>query len=165
MFHYHFKSKQEFTRILLQEFYEDLFARLTSAAEEGPDAVTQLRNTILAAAYFMKQHHDFYLAVFKDVFNGDKQVVQFIRVNFPRHSRVFLDLIGRAQEEGSLVKLPFQQIISFLMSSVNLPTLIGFTILEHRPKRGKSGDGLIEAVISDAAIAQRLDFALKGLRP
>src|SRR5262249_38675000 len=93
LFHYHFKNKERFSRILLQEFYEDFFSQLSTAARDGKDSRTRLRNTLIAVSGFIKRENEFYLAVFKDVFNQDPQVLDFIRENLPRHSGVLRELI------------------------------------------------------------------------
>ncbi len=169
MFHYHFKSKENFTRQILQEFYEEFFVRLISASRDGHDTITQLRNTLLAAARFVKEHHAFYLGLIKDVLNDDAQVVKFIGRNFPRHAAVFRDLVQRCQKEKSIAPIPFPVVASFLMTALNFPTLIGFVMLKERRRFNQTNRGAIlkaaESVLSEDAITQRLDIALKGLRP
>jgi AcrR family transcriptional regulator len=172
MFHYHFRTKERFKQALLQELYEDFFEKLTSASkEEAPTAVAQLRATLLAMATFVRSKSEFYLAIFKDVSNGDPEVISFIERNIPRHMAVIGQLVERCQSEGSMVSIPFPQILAFLMTSTNIPILIGAAVRGHKRSRERSGMKPQEiknyevAVLSDEAIAQRIDLALKGLSP
>lgn len=168
MFHYHFQTKERFKHAVLQEMYETFFETLTSASkEESPTAKAQLRNTLIAMGKFVRGRNEIYLAIFKDVLNGDTEVIDFLERNIPRHIAVIGGLVGKCQDEGSMVRIPFPQILAFLMTSGNIPILIGTAVKSHargrmKPQALKNYD---IAVLSDEAIAQRIDFALKGLSP
>lgn len=159
MFHYHFKSKRRFKQLLLQDIYEDFFGNLLSASKEGKNAQLQLKNMLYAMGCFVRDRREFYFAVLRDVVNDDREVTSFIRKNFPRHAGVLSDLIVRCQKEGTMRDLPVPQIISILMTNLNIPTLIGYAISRHQTMPISS------LMISDEAISVRIDIVLKGLRP
>lgn len=164
MFHYHFRSKKRFTRRLLQEMYEDFFSQLTVASREGKDSITQLRNSLRTMARFIRDHRDFYAVLMKDILNADPEVLLFIRQNVPRHAAVVGNLLERCQKEGELVKLPFPQAMSFIMSGLNFPNIVAGMIegmgLGDLPLMAKANQ-----IMSDRAIEQRLDMILKGMKP
>lgn len=162
MFHYHFQSKERFTRILLQEFYEEFFANLLVASRKGKDSRARLRNTLLAIGLFLKREHEMYLALAKDIMNQNPEVLDFVRENLPRHVAVIRELVENCQRERTLAALPFPQVIGFLMTSINAPTLVGYAVARGRsaPKGSK-----IASLLTDEAIAQRIDLAMKGLSP
>ncbi len=166
MFHYHFKSKRKFTRLLLQEYYDEFFRRLSTAAGDGNSAIEQVRGVLLAAALFVRQEHHFYAALLKDILNGNDEVLKFVRENFPKHIRLMRELILRAQKEGDMVDMPFPQLISFLMTSLNFPTLIALTVADRSGEvKRRELKMRLDDVASHAAIEQRLDMALKGVSP
>jgi AcrR family transcriptional regulator len=168
MFHYHFQTKERFKQAVLQEMYEVFFDKLTSASrEKAPTAIAQLRNTLLAGGTFIRSKSEFYLAIFKDVLNGDPELIAFVELNIPRHMKVIRELVEKCQKERSMVTIPFPQIIAFLMTSANFPTLIGAVVRRHGKNRmsPRAFKNYETAVLSDKAIAQRIDLALKGLSP
>ncbi len=167
MFHYYFKSKRRFTKVLLQDCYDDFFSRLSTASRDGDRAIDQLRSVLLAAATFVKQEHKFYSALFKDILNENQEVLEFVRSNFPRHIQLIKELILRAQKEQDIVKLPFPQVMSFLMTSLNLPTLIAYALEAGVRKAGRVSKYKVDigCIVSDAAIKERLNMALRGLAP
>jgi AcrR family transcriptional regulator len=168
MFHYHFQTKERFKEALLQEMYEIFFEKLTTASKENsPTAVGQLRNTLIAMGDFVNDKNDVYLAIFKDILNDDLEVIDFVRRNGPRHAVVIRELVERCQKEGSIAPIPFPQITAFMMTSINIPLLMGAVVRRHakgrmKPQNLKNYESL---VLSKEAIVQRIDLALKGLRP
>jgi AcrR family transcriptional regulator len=163
-FHYHFKSKERFKKILLQEVYDGFFARLLVASKEGGTAIAQLRASLLVMGGFIREEQGLCLALFRDIFNEDAEVLSFVRKNVPRHGAVLRDLILRCQKEGSIAKLPAHQALVFLVTSMNVPTVVGYA-LKKRANRSVPKMPEMEMVISPGGIAQRIDLALKGLRP
>jgi AcrR family transcriptional regulator len=171
MFHYHFRNKRRFKRALLQEMYENFFEKITHASTRQAigcgheSAHSKLRATLLAMGLFVRQEGPFYLALFKDILNDDAEVLAFMEENVHRHIGVISELVEKCQQEGSMATLAFSQILSFLMSSLNMPLLVGEAMSRH--ERG-SKDRIFKyyrsSVLSDEAIAQRIDLALKGLR-
>jgi AcrR family transcriptional regulator len=162
MFHYHFKSKERFASRVLQEFYEEFFGRLSLAVQDESDPRVQLRKALIAVSSFVREEHKFYLALFRDVLSGDRQVIQFLQLNLPRHMSVFQELILRCQKEGKMVSLPVGQVMSFLMTSINFPILIANA---HRLNRNAHFAAELEFVMSEKGTRQRIDLALKGLQP
>jgi hypothetical protein len=70
-------------------------------------------------------------------------------------------LLAQAQQAGLLVPLPPLNAIAFLFGAVGAPILIGAAMQQHTDATtAESIDGM---VLSDAAIAQRVDLALRGL--
>lgn len=163
MFHYHFRSKKRFTRLVLQDMYEDFFAQLTVASRDGKDSLAQLRNSLLTMARFIRDHQDFYAAMMKDILNGDKEVLAFIGRNVPRHAAVIGDLLERCQREGKLIKMPFPQAMSFIMSGLNFPMLLSGTMRRLAPRESFLAE-MAPLVTSDEAIEQRLEMILRGMK-
>ena len=160
MFHYHFQNKKRFTRILLTEFYEGFFKKFSIASREGPDAFTQLRNALLAMAKFIRAERHLVAAILKDVLNGDPEVTRFVRANLPRHAGVIHELLFKCQREGSLKEMPVTHAMAFVLTAVNAPTLIGGVI----EKVGPADFRELALFVSDDAILQRVDLAMKGLK-
>jgi AcrR family transcriptional regulator len=156
MFHYHFRNKKRFTRALMQE--------LSEASRDGEKGIVQLRNSLLAVGLFNRDNRQLLASLFKDILNEDQEVVHFIRQNAPRHVAVVRELIEKCQREGSIAKLPLPQVMSFIMSGLNFPNIVA-SIVEQAGIGSRTWiKAQMQTVTSDAAIAQRVDLVLKGLR-
>src|SRR5688572_9679727 len=56
MFHYHFKTKDDFLRTLLQQVYDEMFDGLSGAlAHEGP-ALDRLREALIVVGALLREH-------------------------------------------------------------------------------------------------------------
>ena len=96
MFHYHFKSKDNFLRTLLQQVYEEIFAGLSQAATRPGAAIDSLRGALLAAAALLVRHRRVIARVWMDAVAGEPVATEFVRRNAPRHVGM-LKGIGGAQ--------------------------------------------------------------------
>jgi AcrR family transcriptional regulator len=165
MFHYHFHSKENFIRILLDQVYEDMFSELEIRTREGESAAHNLRNAVRVIAGFGHTHRQLLLRIGADALAGDAVAAQFLQANLPRHLAVVARLIGEAQREGDIVAAPLPQVIGFIAGAVMGPVLLGTAALEHGLLGPALGARLEHEVLSPAAVEQRIDLALRGLSP
>ena len=164
MFHYHFKTKDNFLRVLLQQLYEEVFARIgVEAAHEGP-ALVRLRNALLALALFVREHRPLVARVWSDAAQGQPVARDFVRANAPRHLGLLLGLLAQAESEGALRAMSPVQRLVFVMGAVAAPMFIAPVVADIAVGPPLSEDQLTTQVMSDAAIAARVDMALDALR-
>lgn len=165
MFHYHFKTKDHFLRTLLQQLYDEMFEGLQHEAVHGGPAIDRLRAALNGLARFVRDHRRVIARVWNDAAAGEVVARDFLRSNAPRHVRVLLALLGEAQAEGSVVAWPALQRLSFVMGAVVAPLVIlpGFAALGITA--GWSARTIDEQALSDAAIRQRVELALRALTP
>jgi AcrR family transcriptional regulator len=164
MFHYHFRSKENFKKIVLRELYEDFFQRFIVVAREGTDPLLQLRNSLLVLGLTARDERRLLVSLLRDVLNEDPEIIELLHSTMSRHASVISRLIQQCQREARIADMPMAQALSFLMTSMNFPTLIG-AVLERPSSRlsKKWMHQFRDTVLSDEAIAQRVDFALHGL--
>src|SRR5437868_7364988 len=130
MFHYHFKTKENFLRTLLQQVYEEMFDGLTHAiAHEGP-ALERLREALVVVGGLLREHRKVFARVWMDAVSGEPVAVEFLRDNAPRHLGVLLGLLEEAREEGVLRDLPPIQRFVMLMGTVALPIIFAAGLVE-----------------------------------
>ena len=163
MFHYHFKTKDAFLAQLLDGWYEEMFARLRNSAQQAGPSIERLREALFFLASFVRDHAAILGRVISDAAAGEPVAVAFMRTNAPRHLRVLLALMAQAQKEGSLAKVPPLQRFIFVMSGVAMPLIIAPGIRSLGVAPGVLGDSLAAQVMSDKAIRQRIELALKAL--
>lgn len=164
MFHYHFRTKENFLRALLEHFYDEMFEPLREAVlHEGPP-LQRLRAALLFLAGFVRDHEAVLGRVFADANSGDEVAAAFLRANAPRHLRLLLQLMKEAEAAGQLAPLPAVQRFVFTMGAVALPLVVVPRIARLKVAPGVVGRELKRQVTSDAAIAQRVDLALAALQ-
>jgi AcrR family transcriptional regulator len=161
MFHYHFKNKDTFIRAVLQRVYEEMFSALTLKVEPSRPVLDNLRAVVAALARFGREQHALLMRMAADAMAGEAAVAEFFRANLPRHVMVVAGLIGQAQREGLIVKAPAQEVVAFLFGAVGAPVLIGGAVQAHAPADMVAT--IQRHVLSDAAVARRIDYALRGL--
>ena len=153
----------KFLRALLQQLYEVMFSRLSaSGAGDGP-ALVRLRAALFSLAGFLREHRAAVARLLLDAGQGEVVVQDFLRANAPRHLALLMQLLSEAAAEGDLNEAPPLQRFVFVMSSVAAPLLIaqGVARLNVAPELVTAH--LDEQVLSDAAIRQRIDWALAAL--
>lgn len=164
MFHYHFTSKDAFLRTLLQQLYDEMFDGLRHQAVLDGPPVERLRAALDALAHFVREHRRLIARVWHDAASGEPVAREFLRRNAPRHLRLLMALLTDAQSAGQLSRTPPLQALSFLMGAVVAPLLIipGFVSLGITAGLGPRN--VDDQVLSDAAIAARIDRAVAALR-
>lgn len=163
MFHYHFKTKDEFARRVLQELYEDFFAKLSLEAAEGEPA-ERLRKALTNLACFARDNRALVLGLGLDAVSGNRPAVEFLFKNAPRHVAVVAGLVRACQKAGVLQRGPLPRVMVFLGGGVMLPAVL-IAALERAADGGFGALPLklvVRQVLSDEAIADRVRMALKG---
>ena len=163
MFHYHFKSKDNFLRALLQQMYEEMFASLQlEAGHDGP-ALPRLRAALLALATFARDNRRVLARIWIDVLAGEPVAVAFLRDNAPRHVGLLVGLVEQAHAEGGLRDLPPAQRLAFLLGALVMPMIFAAGLADTGVAPAAVRSAFDAQVMSDAAMAERVDLALAAL--
>lgn len=163
MFHYHFKSKDNFLRTLLLQMYEEMYAALAGQAARGNTPIERLRNALIAMARFARTHRRVLARVWMDAVAGEAVAREFFRVNAPRHLGLLFGLLEEAHADGGLRELPPLQRFAFMMGSVLMPMIFIAGLVESRVASLVPRRQFDAQVMSDAAIEQRVDLMLAAL--
>lgn len=167
MFHYHFKNKELFIKTLLDQFYEELFQKLNTtlatAAAQQQSSLEKLRAAVTFMATVARDNRQLLSALVADSFNGEAVVLRFWQENTPRHIAVIHHLISEGQQRGEIVPLPVPQIFIFIAMSVGFPNIFGGIIERQFSDNRALLDIFQNTILTDEAIAQRLNLALKAI--
>jgi len=167
MFHYHFKSKDKFTRAVLQDTYERFFREFSLETTGNGPAGEKLRSALLTLGRFVGANRRMLLGILQDLLNKDKVALDFVKANAPRHGLVILGLVRQCQKEGSLRKMAFPALMPMLMGASLFP-LIMVAMLEHLEVKRIGFIPFVilkSAVASDKALKNRVDLVLESLAP
>jgi AcrR family transcriptional regulator len=163
MFHYHFRTKDEFLRRLLGGWYEEMFEQLSGHVQQDGPPMHRLQEALFFMARFVRDQRLMLGRVVADAATGQETAAQFLRDNAPRHLGLLLALMEQAESEGLVVKTPPLQRFIFVMSAVAMPLLIapGLHALGVAPK--VLGPAIQQQVMSDEAIGQRIALVFKAI--
>lgn len=165
LFHYHFKTRDAFVRRVLDETYADFFARLNLSVGREGSPRERLRAALTAIAQFSREHRRMLVGMLRDAMTGDRLIVEFAAKSFPNHLPIVLGLIKEGVRAGQLRDLPEPLILSLLMGVVSTPNIMATMVECSGAKRpmGRSPADFQKELLSDAAIAERVDIVLAGL--
>jgi AcrR family transcriptional regulator len=163
MFHYHFGTREAFLRALLQSLYDEMFSQLSfqGSAEWGPRE--NLRAALRFLGRFLRANRPVLARVVADALCGDALAVEFLRANMPRHLGVMQALVEKGQAQGEIRAMPVAQAIGFCAGALAAPVIFGGAMAAS----GALGKGerrrLEGALLSDAALDERIDLALSAI--
>lgn len=163
MFHYHFKSREAFLRALLQTMYEDMYAQLTFEADAKLGPIEALRAALRFMGRFVRANRPVLARVLGDALCGEPIALEFLRNNFPRHLGVILRLIEAGQLAGLIRPMAPAQAMGICAGSLAMPILVGGAVVDMGVLGEAGGRGITEALLSDAALEQRIELALAAI--
>ncbi|MDQ3261334.1 MAG: TetR/AcrR family transcriptional regulator, partial [Pseudomonadota bacterium] len=79
MFHYHFKTRENFLSIVLQGMYEEMFSRLTFQAHADRPSLENLRAAVNVLGSFVRDNRHLLLRLMPDAMAGEPIARQFFR--------------------------------------------------------------------------------------
>jgi AcrR family transcriptional regulator len=164
MFHYHFKTRENFLALVLQGVYEEMFAQLEFQAHADRVPLENLRAAVNVLGRFTRDNRLLLRRLIADAMSGEVIAQNFLQKNFPRHLRVMAGAVSEAQRAGVLRELPLFQAMSFIAGAVAMPVMMATALQEHAIEAPHLAANLEQDVLSDQAIAQRVHMALKGLQ-
>jgi AcrR family transcriptional regulator len=167
MFHYHFKTKDEFIRHVLQEIYDDFFEGFSLITTEIENPEQQLKQALEHLALFARENRTLIFSLLKDAINGDREVQKFIKENFGRHLGVMMRIITKGKKAGILDNVPTPVLMIHLVSTVGFPNL-AVEMIERSAARKPLGllmPALRKMLLGDSIIAWRIEKVMKALRP
>lgn len=164
-FVYHFGNRDAFVSELIEVWYQPLFSDLQLRADLSGSPLERLRAMVMQLMDFGLEHRAFVAHLLQDAAAGEAAVGRFIQTLGRRHPLLLVQAIQEAQQAGLMVAGHPVQIMMFLMAPLGGPLLLV-----------EMGTGLAtlpsEWVATCAGfahqreqIAERLDWALKGLAP
>ncbi len=162
MFHYHFKTKQEFCRRVLQDLYDRFFAQLELESASHDDPLENLRTALMTFGRFVRDNRRVAFTLLRDSMGGDALVHRFVRTNAPRHIGVIAILVAQCQRRGILRGLSAANVTITLLAAVGLPSIFGEFLRRESGIRGKRRlkQILDVEILTDSALAERIGMLL-----
>ncbi len=167
MFHYHFKNKDTFLTQVLQTFYEQLFQQLTqdlqAAVQQHCSPLQKLHVFFQCLGAFSLKNRRLIIMLVMDGINGYSVVVQFAKNNLHRHLSILHSLLHEGQQTGEIVEGSAINLIGFLLGSIGAANLISVTFERNTLLDAKTLSVILENLLSDNALQQRINLAIKAI--
>lgn len=161
MFHYHFKSKADFCRRLLESVQKEILTELRSTSATSLPPVQQLRKVLINLGTASRDHRTLFVSLLQDLLNGEKVAQDFAKDFVSRGSNAILPLLTMCIDRGDLIAIDPLQAMQFCIGAIHGPNLSA-RALKFLPKIG-SPTGAEKRVLSDEAVEQRVDLVLRAL--
>lgn len=165
MFNYHFGTREKFLRAVMQQAYEEMFARL-SLEVARPAAATpaaHLRAALRVLGRFVRDNRTFIARLLSDVLAGEAVARDFARENLPRHATVIAGLAAAGHANGTFRALAPAQVVGTCAGALAMPILAGGAIADSGALSRAAARSLADSVLSDAAIDERIELILCAL--
>lgn len=167
MFHYHFKTKDEFCRRLLQGIYEDFFKELTLESGSHETPIENLRAALIVFGRFVRDNRRFGFVLLRDAMLDEAVAVRFVQANVPRHIRIIAGLIRKARKAGQIRRVSLANATATAVASAGFVSLMADLVRRQSKLIGKATlVRLLEGqILSDKAIVERVDWLIRGWEP
>jgi len=164
MFSYYFRTKDKLIEKILDEIYSDFISDLQLSTDS--DDLARLRKQLLVMAKFARDNRELILSIFNDVLNEEKMVQNFVRSKMKKHFLILAKTIKQCQKKRLIIKAPLPLIITHIASSIGLSNLIPEALKRlGGNKVFNVGIGVFtKTLISDAALNQRVNMTLQGIK-
>jgi len=126
-------------------------------------AADSLRSAVRAIGRWVRDNRRFLARVIADALGGEQCARDFLRENLPRHFAVLQALILQGQRAGRIVDLPVPQVIGVCAGAVAMPILFGGALVDAGDLPAPLAKSLSDALLTDAAIDERIDLALAAI--
>lgn len=161
-FVYHFGTRDAFVEELMERWYAPLLVRVNKVATEDGRPVGRLRSAILQLVDGVS-NDQFLGRILMAAADNDKLACNFLKSLAGRHPLILLQLVAAAQADGALADADPMQVLCFLISAAALPRLIA-PAWQGPSLFGKQLSSALSPVARDRdRMAQRLDWAIRGL--
>ena len=165
MFSYYFGTKAKFIRRVLEALGEEAGTYDVVPASAGLSSMERLRCFLLTMARSYRDNRQLELAMYRDFLNQDADVTEYTFENGRRQMLALVPLIEECQRDGYVDDaLPMQQILTFCMGTVKSPIVIAASQERAAPGTPKLLVDGVKKMLTDEAIAQRVEMALRGIQ-
>ncbi len=164
MFHYHFRTKENFVRAVLERVYEEMFAELVLQVNPATPALVNLRRLLGTLGGFARKNRLLMVRLVSETMSGEPLPADFLKSNVPRHLKLIAEVVAQGQREGAIVAGPMPMLVAYVVGAVAGPLLLGSALEQHGLIAPAAMPGMRAHVLSDAAMKQRIDLVIRGLR-
>jgi AcrR family transcriptional regulator len=162
MFHYHFKTRDQFIRVVIEELYGEFFIKLKGSVQDSGDPLKDLREFLIQLGASVAANHVLFISLMRDLMNEEAQVVRLLKRSAPPHVFLMRRLFRRCQRAGVLPVIPFSNYAPLVFGAIAQPLVFHEIVKRKNLKRHEFSD--LHVIMSPQAVAQRVDVLLLGMR-
>ena len=166
MFSYHFKTKANFVRKVLESIKEDAVKQARFEMPADATSIDKLRKFLTFMGQTFLSQRDFALSMFRDFLNQDPDITELVLTNSNQQFEVLHSMIGECQRDGYIDQDFSIDLIQMFCSTAIKGPVIMAAALERLQKGEKEVSPEIKSFsMTDADIGEMVDMVLRGLEP
>ena len=166
MFSYHFKTKANFVRKVLESIKEDAMKQAQFEMPAGATSIEKLRKFLRFMGQSFRDQSGLALAMFKDFLNQDPVITELVITNSNQQFEVLQSMIRECQKDGYIdPDLPIEQIQTFCSTAIKGPVIMSAALARLQKGKKKISPKIKTPPLTDAAIGEIVDMVLRGLEP
>lgn len=162
MFHYHFKTKDQFIKAVLKDTYERFFETFSLKVDSEKEPLQKLRQALVTLAHFSQENRHLILSLLQDALNREPTAKDFAKQLMSKHSQVIVGLLTQCQAQGLLQRAPLPMLMSYIMPAATGEGMV-LGIMEHVGAEPAMIEHFKKTAFTEEAIARRVDWVLAGL--
>lgn len=167
MFTYHFQTKENFLRQLLEKTCDAFFRGLLDFHHDNDEPLDRLISALDNAIVRIDAESCLAATLFQECVKGTPCVLELAEAHLPRHLKLLVELIRDCQASGKLRNdIPAEQVLCALVNVILLPMVQPAGIFRRiDPKGDFLGSSGSASAAPAAAARERMDLVFNGLRP
>ena len=164
LFHYYFKSKDNFDKEMLWAVYKKMMTHITMKISDTASPRFNIEQILLGLHYFVAENRMFLSSLIGNLLSGNTKLLQFLSLNFTQHITLISQELKRAKLPKDLKGQPLPAILSMIALPFVAPhILVG--LLERTDKKVLPFNPslLLETVNNEKQIYARIKHILDSI--
>ena len=164
IFYYHFKSKSNFIRIVLESFIEDARKEIEIEIPANIPSIKKLQHCLMSIGKIFRGHCRLAVSMYRDLLNKDPDITSFLVSSIEDQISFLKPLIEECQKDSYIRKhYTLQEILSFCLAGIKTPIVLSKVLELLSDDNSEHMEKLKKELITDEAITRRAEMAIMGI--
>ncbi len=164
IFYYHFKSKSNFIRIVLESFIEDARKEIEIEIPANIPSIKKLQHCLMSIGKNFRGHSRLAVSMYRDLLNKDPDITSFLVSSIEEQISFLKPLIEECQKDNYIRKhYTLQEILSFCLAGIKTPIVLSKVLELLSDDNSEHMEKLKKELITDEAIIRRAEMAIMGI--
>ncbi len=164
IFYYHFKSKSNFIRIVLESFIVDARKEIEIDIPANIPSIKKLQHCLTSIGKIFRGHSRLAVSMYRDLLNKDPDITSFLVSSIEDQISFLKPLIEECQKDSYIRKhYTLQEILSFCLAGIKTPIVLSKVLELLSDDNSEHMEKLKKELITDEAIMRRAEMAIMGI--
>jgi AcrR family transcriptional regulator len=164
IFYYHFKSKSEFIRIVLESFMDEAQKEIKIKIPINLSSIEKLQYYLFSIGKVYCENIKFAVLMYRDLLNKDPVITEYQISLIEYQNDLYRPLIEECQKDDFIQKhYNLQDILSYCLSVIKGPIVLSEVINMFSDNKSEYLNKIKEELITEEAISRRAEMAVMGI--